>query len=158
MGKEVEDELTSDSSSSDDDDQDTTNIKDDTKEPGILDSSDDSLTGEMPKGQKRKRSKDRESDEESDGPVDKFRRGEDVPSDYEIASQSDDDDDVRMKNPSRIHPNVQDDHDDLDDQDDDYDDDLDDDNDDVEEDELGAQLEREFLKDCGSSRSSFNND
>merc|ERR1711913_31838 len=92
MGKEIEDELTSDSSSSDEEKADLT-----VKEP--LESSDDSLTGEMPKGQKRKRPP-RKNDEDSDedGPVERFRRGENVPSDYEIASQSDDDDDVRMKN------------------------------------------------------------
>ena len=37
-------------------------------------------------------------------------------------------------------------------------DDNDDGEEDEEDDELGAQLEREFLKDCNSSRSSFTND
>ena len=51
------------------------------------------------KGRKRKKSSkpiDEDTDS-NDGPADRFRRGEHVPSDYEIASQSDDDDDVRMK-------------------------------------------------------------
>jgi len=141
MGNEIDDELSSDSSS--DSEPDVTNAKD----PGqLLESSEDSLTGEMPKGQKRKRKTPRNNDEDSDedGPVERFRRGENVPSDYEIASQSDDDDEVRMKNQDATP---------------DFDDDTRDDMDeDEEDDELGAQLEREFLKDCNSSRSSFNND
>lgn len=103
MDKEVEEML---SASSDSEiEEESKNIQDS--------SSEDSLTGEMPKGQKRKAEENYNSSDESEA-EDKFRRGEDVPSDYEIASQSDDDD------------------------------------------ELGAQLEREFLKD--SSRSSFTNE
>merc|ERR1712048_982546 len=137
MGKEIEDELTSDSSSSD---EETAAADLTVKEAGLLESSDDSLTGEMPKGQKRKkppRKNDEDSDE--DGPVERFRRGENVPSDYEIASQSDDDDDVRMKNQEVAAADYDDDTRDIDE------------DGDEEDDELGAQLEREFLKDCNSS-------
>ena len=52
--------------------------------------SEDSLTGEVPRGHKRKKP---ENDSDDDlGMIDRFRRGEGTPSDYEIESQSDDED------------------------------------------------------------------
>ena len=95
MDKEVDDMLTSESSSDSDpepEDPEEGCQKDENE------SSEDSLTGEMPRGQKRKMSKNDDIDEDNDGPADRFRRGEDVPSDFEIASQSDDEDDVRIGN------------------------------------------------------------
>lgn len=125
MDKEVEDILSGDSSSSEDEEK--------VEQPKIeSSSSEDSLTGEMPKGQKRKKPLD-----DDDAPADRFRRGEDVPSDYEIASQSDDDDDSRLQS-SQLKEDE-------------------DDDEDEEDDELGAQLEREFLGQCNSN-SSFAND
>ena len=65
---------------------------------------------------------------------------------------SDDDDDVRMKVATGTGNDYdKSNHDPLTD-------DNDDGEEDEEDDELGAQLEREFLKDCNSSRSSFTND
>ena len=66
MDKEVDDMLTSESSS---DEGENVNCNRES-------SDDDSLTGELPRGQKRKMSKN-EADEESDddGPADRFRRG-----------------------------------------------------------------------------------
>ena len=46
--------------------------------------------GEVPRGHKRKKSGN-DSDDEN-GMIDRFRRGEDTPSDYEIESKSDDED------------------------------------------------------------------
>ena len=46
--------------------------------------------GEVPRGHKRKKS-GHDSDDEN-GMIDRFRRGEDTPSDYEIESKSDDED------------------------------------------------------------------
>ena len=85
MRQELDDELTdSDSSSSSESDAGSK------KEPKPeTESSEDSLTSEMPKGRKRKKSSkpiDEDTDS-NDGPADRFRRGEHVPSDYEIASQ-----------------------------------------------------------------------
>jgi len=150
MRQELDDELTdSDSSSSSESD---TGSKKEPKPEMEMESSEDSLTSEMPKGRKRKKSSkpiDEDTDS-NDGPADRFRRGEHVPSDYEIASQSDDDDDVRMKVATGTGNDYdKSNHDPLTD---------DDGEEDEEDDELGAQLEREFLKDCNSSRSSFTND
>ena len=118
MDKEVDDMLTSESSS--DEEEENVNMN--------RESSDDSLTGELPRGLKRKMSKN-EVDEESDddGPADRFRRGMELPDDYEIASQSDDEDDVR------IDTSKKDESDPSESDDDDFDD------------ELGAQLEQELL-------------
>ena len=126
MDKEVDDMLTSESSS-DSDPEPEADPKDENE------SSEDSLTGAMPRGQKRKMSKNDDIDEDNDGPADRFRRGEDVPSDFEIASQSDDEDDVRIDTSKRDESSGQDSDDESDDGDDDQDDD-----------ELGAQLEAEI--------------
>ena len=105
------------------------------------------ISGEMPKGQKRKKVSKESDEDEDDGPADRFRRGEDVPSDYEIASQSDDDGDFDAINVNRIRNSRKFDPDPEEEEDEE----------DEEDDILGAQLEREFLKDC-SSRSSFTNE
>ncbi len=120
---------TDSSSSSDDEDEDGQQGVDKTND-GSTSSSADSLTGTMPKGQKRKQAL-REVDEDEDDNVDRFRRGEKVSRDYEIAKQSDDEDN--------------DDSDDASVQESDSDD------------EMGAQLEREFLGD-DFSNSSFGQD
>ncbi len=129
MDAEVEEMLTSESSESENEEEPKKKVA--KKSPDLESSDEDSLTGEMPKGQKqlrKKAAKNEDSEEDSSvgedeerGPMERFRRGEELPSDYEIASQSDDD------------------------------------NENDDDDELGAQLEREFLKDC-SSRSSFTNE
>ena len=145
MDKEVDDMLTSESSS-DSDPEPEADPKNENE------SSEDSLTGAMPRGQKRKMSKNDDIDEDNDdGPADRFRRGiffnfcfifvfffnfffpfsgEDVPSDFEIASQSDDEDDVRINTSKR-------DDDDNESSGQDSDDESDDDG-------LGAQLEAEI--------------
>ena len=87
MEKEVEDILSGDSSSSDEDTE-ATNAKPCCKVESS--ESEDSLTGEVPRGHKRKKP---ENDSDDDlGMIDRFRRGEGTPSDYEIESQSDDED------------------------------------------------------------------
>ena len=122
MDKEVDDMLTSESSS---------DSEPDAKKEH--ESSEDSLTGEMPRGQKRKMSKNEDNESgDDDGPADRFRRGQDIPSDYEIASQSDDEDDVRIATKSR------DDDDESGQESDESDDEGDD------EDELGALLEQDI--------------
>ena len=69
MDKEVDDMLTSESSS-DSDPEPEADPKDENE------SSEDSLTGAMPRGQKRKMSKNDDIDEDNDdGPADRFRRG-----------------------------------------------------------------------------------
>ena len=69
MDKEVDDMLTSESSS--DSDPEPENDQKNENE-----SSEDSLTGAMPRGQKRKMSKNDDIDEDNDdGPADRFRRG-----------------------------------------------------------------------------------
>lgn len=96
-------------------------------------SSEESLTGEFPRGHKRKRSNVEEennrldevnnSTEDDESPVVKFRRGEKLDSDLEI-SQDESQGSV------------------------DSDDPPDDDGDDREWNMMGAALEREFLSDC----------
>lgn len=88
MDKEVEDILSGESDSDED------------GPPGAEDrnssstSEEDSLSGDMPRGHKRK-SGDVEDDDVEDSnleaPLEKFQRGEDVPSDFEVENQSDDD-------------------------------------------------------------------
>ena len=68
------------------------------------------------------------------GMIERFRRGEHTPSDYEIESQSDDED--MQINQSR---------DDYEEEEDDEDN-----NDEDDDDELGKQLERDFLGDSNS--------
>ena len=92
MEKEVEDILSGDSSSSDEDPEGGTNKTSGTKSKCKVESSEseDTLTGEVPRGHKRKKP---ENDSDDDlGMIDRFRRGEGTPSDYEIESQSDDED------------------------------------------------------------------
>merc|ERR1719323_767170 len=124
MEKEVEDILSGDSSSSDEDPEGGTNKTSGTKSKCKVESSEseDSLTGEVPRGHKRKKP---ENDSDDDlGMIDRFRRGEGTPSDYEIESQSDDEDGFNQNRG-------------------DYgDDNMDEEDDNEEDDELGAQLER----------------
>ena len=87
MEKEVEDILSGDSSSSEEGEEEDIEIQVTSKPES---SDDDSLTGEVPRGHKRKKS-GHDSDD-GNGMIDRFRRGDDIPSDYEIETKSDDED------------------------------------------------------------------
>jgi len=96
MDKEVEDVLSGESDDEDDNEVSVLNRHDEDDRP-MSSSSEDSISGELPRGHKRK-SGDIEEDPDDDEsnlemPLLKFQRGEELPSDYEVDGMSDDEED-----------------------------------------------------------------
>lgn len=89
MDKEVEDILSGDSDS---EEEEAGGEKPRLEEEGVSTSSEESLRGEVPRGFKRKSSECHleEDDNAMDTPLHKFRRGEEIPSDFEVGAASDD--------------------------------------------------------------------
>jgi len=95
MDKEVEDILSGDSDSDTDEsggEKECGGEKPRLEEEGVSTSSEESLRGEVPRGFKRKSSECHlEGDDNAmDTPYHKFRRGEEIPSDFEVGAASDD--------------------------------------------------------------------
>jgi len=89
MDKEVEDILSGDSDSESGESEED---KPRPEEEAVSTSSEESLRGEVPRGFKRKSSECHleEDDNAMDTPYHKFRRGEEIPSDFEVGEKSDD--------------------------------------------------------------------